>query len=102
MLSVESSVQERVEAAVQAAKLDFPEWAAASGQSAETGAYEDTRWRLIRLEPHGPAWEARAAEVAAAVAAGGSGRKLLSLSDSKAEALLQGASSAGCSQAAGV
>ena len=92
-------------AAVQAVKEHLPEWRAVENESAEAGAeagaYEDTRWRLIRLEPHGPAWEARAAAVAAAVAHGHAGPELLSLSDSKAEALLQGVTSAGCGRAAG-
>ena len=86
---------------MQAVKEHFPEWRAADGESLEAGAYEDTRWRLIRLEPHGPAWEARAAAIAAAVAAGDAGPELLSLSDSRAEALLQGVTSAGCGRAAG-
>lgn len=86
---------------MQAVKEHFPEWHAADGESAEAGAYEDTRWRLIRLEPRGPAWEARAAAIAAAVAAGGAEPELLSLSASKADALLQGVMSAGCGQAAG-
>jgi len=34
------------------------------------GPYEDMRWRLIRMEPYGRAWQARAAAAAAAVAAG--------------------------------
>ena len=86
---------------MQAVKEHFPEWRAVDGESLEAGAYEDTRWRLISLEPHGPAWEARAAAIAAAVAAGDAGLELLSLSDSKAEALLQGMTSAGCGRAAG-
>lgn len=94
------AVQAR-EAALQAVKEDFPECRAADGESAEAGAYEDVRWRLIRLEPHGPAWEARAAAVAAAVAAGGARTELLSLSAGRAEALLQGMTPAGCRQAAG-
>ena len=86
---------------MQAIKENFPDWGAAGGHNAEPDAYEDMRWRLIRLEPQGSAWDARVAEIAAAVAAGRAGRELVSLSGSKAEALLQGASLEGRRHAAG-
>jgi len=59
----------------QAARARSPEWAAPADADAgaEAGAYEDMRWRLIRLEPHGRAWELRAAAADAAAAAGGAG-----------------------------
>ncbi len=59
----------------QAARARSPEWAAPADADAgaEAGAYEDTRWRLIRLEPHGRAWERRAAAAGAAAAGVGAG-----------------------------
>ncbi len=62
-------------ATAQAARARSPEWAAPADADAgaEAGAYVDTRWRLIRLEPHGRAWERRAAAAGAEAARGGAG-----------------------------